>query len=183
MATAATMLPHISWGPLQPLLDLTPACPQHTSAQSRPLLLLFLASLSYFSCVFFCCCTFCVCFFFLFFSSTPPNAFSLKYLSVIEVHWTESLRGTGGFSASLALEQSLFSPVTSRGPRCVTRESSCEPRCLGQLTGCCGPEESAGVPPLFLTTRCSSGAGSNKGGSPLAAEQEVNYHKGECHSM
>lgn len=77
-----------------------PACPQHTSALSRPLLLLFLASLSYFSCVFFCCCTFCVLLFF--FSSTPPPMpFHWSSSSVIEVHWTESLRGTGGFFCQL----------------------------------------------------------------------------------
>ena len=101
MATAATMLAHISWGPLQPLLDSTPYCPpprrpRHTSATSRLLLLLFLASLSYFSCVFFCCCTFCVLFFF-FFSSTPPlPPFHWSSLSVIEVHWTRSLRDIWG---------------------------------------------------------------------------------------
>lgn len=102
-----------------PRLDpCSPRCPQHTSTPSRPLLLLFLASLRYFSCVFFCCCTFCVLFFFsLFFH--PPSPFHWSTLSVIEVHWTESLRGTGGVSASLAQEQGLFSPVTSRCPRCV----------------------------------------------------------------
>lgn len=40
-----------------------------------------------------------------------------------------------------------------------------------------------GVPCLFLTTRCSSGADSNERCPPWAAEQEVKHRKGECHSM
>lgn len=121
-----------------PRLDpCSPRCPQHTSTPSRPLLLLFLASLRYFSCVFFCCCTFCVLFFFSLSLLPPPIAFPLKYLEcnwgslnwILEGNW-------GGFSASLAPEQGLFSPVTSRCPRCVAGGvGACEPSCLGAAHG------------------------------------------------
>lgn len=79
---------------------------------------------------FFCCCTFCVLFSFFissFFFPLPPLPPCHWSLSVFEVHWTKSLWRTEGFSASLALEQGLFLPVTSRGPRCVAGQSSCVP--------------------------------------------------------
>lgn len=115
---------HSTWPP-----D-SPRRPQHTSAPSRPLLLLFLASFGYFSCVFFLllyilCSLFL--FYFFFFFPLPPLPPCHWSLSVFEVHWTKSLWRTEGFSASLALEQGLFLPVTSRGPRCVAGQSSCVP--------------------------------------------------------
>lgn len=110
-------------------------------------LLLFLASLSLFQlCVF----SVVVHFVFLFFFLAPSSPFHWSSLSVIEVHWTEPLRDIGGVYARLALKQGLFSPVASHGPMCVVWESSCDHSCLGQHTGCCGREEGAGMPPLYL---------------------------------
>lgn len=91
-----------------------------------------------------------VFFFFFFFSPAPPSPFHWSSLSIIEVHWTEPWRDIGRFYASSALEQGLFSPVASHGPRCVAGASSCDHSCLGQHRGCCGRKEGAGVPPLYL---------------------------------
>lgn len=171
MATAATMLPHICGGPLQPLLDSIPGRPprrpQHTSAPSRPLLLLFLASLGYFQ--------FCV--FLLLY-----NLCSLLFLHHHHHLSTEvsSPKGTRGrVSDSLALEQGLFSP----GPRCVVEESSCGPSCLDPHWGCCGREEDAAVLPLRLQPAPAQEQVAVRGDLPGQQKKEIKHRKGECHSM
>lgn len=139
MATTATMLAHISWGPLYltPWSALPPSA--HICAVTTAPVAIFGFSSLFQLCLFllYILCSF-FCFFFLF-HLLPPCHWSL---SVIEVHWTKSLWRTEGFSASLALEQGLLSPVTSRGPRCAAGESSCVPSSqaamdLAKVQVCC----------------------------------------------
>lgn len=147
MATAATVLAHISWGPLHLLLNLTPSRPprrpHHTSAPSRPLPLLFLASLCYFQlCVFLSLYNL-----FSIFFSPITHHLSTKVVWVL-LNWT--IEGIGGFLKTW-LESNVYSlPPKSRSPRCAVVESSCNPSCLGSHMSCCGWEVDTGVLPLCL---------------------------------
>lgn len=108
--------------------------------------LLFLAPLSYFSCVFFCCCTFCL---FLFYNSSC--------LLFTEVEWAQ-LRFTepnrwGIFgrtvSAHLASERGfILSCCTVTQSQVCALETAAVVQLSAWNTGCCGRKVGAGEPPL-----------------------------------